>query len=325
MISIIGIIIPILTALLLWFFTDINENNELMLLLLIIIVTFVSITLIVYIQFKLIEPLLDSNSSFKEYIKIKDKTLLPNKLDNNIEQMLKRLRDSIELVETLHQDRRDIHHIVSTELREKITGIINYCQIITNNSSNYDSLEVKDKITSISKDLISLIDSVEGILNLDEIKITKSLIESIELRSFMNSIKEDFADEIHKKKLSVELVGDIKLIKGKEALLKQVFSSLIGNAIKYSNSGGNILIDSEKVDDQVVIKIKDNGIGFNPENKELLFDQFTNVRKRGTDGEKTTGVDLFITRKILDKHSGSIEAKSDGEGKGAEFIVKLPI
>jgi len=65
--------------------------------------------------------------------------------------------------------------------------------------------------------LLALIDSVDGILNLDEIKIAKSIIHKIELDSLLRTIKEDYADEIHRKKLSIELVGDIKLIKGKEA------------------------------------------------------------------------------------------------------------
>ena len=84
------------------------------------------------------------------------------------------------------------------------------------------------------------------------------------------------------------------------------------------------LLEPPPEDDSVIVKIKDNGIGFKPENKDAIFNQFTNVRNRGTLGESTTGIDLFIAKKIIDKHSGSIEANSEGEGKGAEFIVKLP-
>ena len=59
-------------------------------------------------------------------------------------------------------------------------------------------------------------------------------------------------------------------------------------------------------------------------NKDLIFDSFTKVRSRGATGESSTGLELYLSRKIIDKHSGTIEAESLGEGKGAAFTVSLP-
>lgn len=74
----------------------------------------------------------------------------------------------------------------------------------------------------------------------------------------------------------------------------------------------------------VILKCIDNGVGFSTEKKDLIFDRFTIARSKGTIGKRSTGLGIYLSKKIIDKHLGTIKATSLGEGKGVEFTVCLP-
>ncbi len=107
-----------------------------------------------------------------------------------------------------------------------------------------------------------------------------------------------------------------------------VLSNLINNAIKYTPSNGKIQIKSAITDDYILISIEDNGIGVTSEEKKRLFTQFGKIERYGqgldiiSDG---SGLGLFITKKIIELHGGTIRVKSKGRNKGSTFYFTLPI
>lgn len=323
-ITLLGILIPIITAIGIWKLVGINESNASIVIAVITVVTFGSIVLTLFIQRNLIEPLLLTETSLDDFIVNKRMSNLPTNLDDDIGRLMRKVQYSVKSIDDLHKERKDILGIISIDLRNKITAVSNYSEMITEADTDGKKQNLKSKIASASNAQLELIESVSGLLEMEEVFVTKSMKQEIELESMFNSIKEQFADEIHRKQLSIELLGDIKLVKGKEALLKQAFTNLISNAIKYSNVGGEIVVNSSRMGTNTLVKVIDKGVGFTTENKDLIFDRFTKVRSRGTTGESTTGLGLYLSRKIIDKHSGTIEANSLGDGKGAEFTVSLP-
>lgn len=323
-ITFIGILIPVLTAFGIWKFFEINERNEIILIVTLLIVTICSVGLTLFIQRNLIEPLLLTETSLDDFIVYKKISNLPIDLDDDIGRLMRKVQYSVKSIDELHKEKKDILNIISLDMRNKITAVFKYSEMITQADTDEKKQNLKSKITAASQEQIELIDSVKGMLEMEEVFVTKSMKQEVELESLFNSIKEQFADEIHRKKLSIEMIGEIKLISGKEALLKQAFTNLISNAIKYSNVGGEIVVDTSRLGKNTLVKVIDKGVGFTTENKDLIFDRFTKVRRRGTTGESTTGLGLYLSRKIIDKHSGTIVAESLGEGRGAEFTVSLP-
>jgi len=74
----------------------------------------------------------------------------------------------------------------------------------------------------------------------------------------------------------------------------------------------------------LLLTIKDEGIGFDPKNKDRIFERFTRASKQGTRGESTTGLGLSLARKIIEKHGGQLQANSEGIGCGATFTIIIP-
>jgi PAS domain S-box-containing protein len=106
--------------------------------------------------------------------------------------------------------------------------------------------------------------------------------------------------------------------------LSQVFSNLIGNAIKYTAPGGHIDIIGETRGNEIVVSVKDDGIGISAELLPRVFELFAQGERAFDRGEGGLGLGLSLVRGLLELHGGHVEAHSDGPGKGSEFVVHLP-
>jgi PAS domain S-box-containing protein len=106
--------------------------------------------------------------------------------------------------------------------------------------------------------------------------------------------------------------------------LAQVFSNLLSNAAKYSDEGGSVSCMVRRDGDEVLVTIRDRGIGIAPEDLPHLFEMFMQAEPALQRAHGGLGIGLALARRLLALHGGSIEAFSEGLGKGSEFIVRLP-
>jgi signal transduction histidine kinase len=112
-------------------------------------------------------------------------------------------------------------------------------------------------------------------------------------------------------------------IKGDKERLQQVFENVIGNAIKQTHPRHRVIaVNLTVLPKEIQIVVSDNGAGIEPEYLEKIFEQFTSINiEYSVTG---TGLGLFISRRILEAHHGSIVARSPGVCKGSSFIITLP-
>ncbi len=109
--------------------------------------------------------------------------------------------------------------------------------------------------------------------------------------------------------------------------IHDVLSNLLTNAIKYTPPMGKIEIKTDLKEDSVVVSISDNGIGFTEEEKTKIFQQFGKIERYGQGldlGIDGTGLGLYISKRIVESHSGKIWMESDGKNKGSTFYFTLP-
>ncbi|HNN80756.1 MAG TPA: ATP-binding protein, partial [Leptospiraceae bacterium] len=104
----------------------------------------------------------------------------------------------------------------------------------------------------------------------------------------------------------------------------RVIENLLSNAIKFSNTKSEIRIIVKKESDKAKIIIQDFGIGIPFSIQKNLFQKFSNARRRGTEGEMSVGLGMYIVYEIVTLHRGKITFTSE-EGKGTTFIIELPI
>jgi two-component system sensor histidine kinase/response regulator len=194
--------------------------------------------------------------------------------------------------------------------------------------------ELEEKLTEEQKgkmerikiridELLKLINSWLRVISVDINKLKESFTKISVTEPISNAL-ESVASLAARK--NIEIVSSIsdKLppIAGDGLSLSEVFVNIIGNSIKYSPDGTRVSLDAEVHGDQLVVSIRDGGIGISQDDLPHIFDGFY----RGKSGQAMTGhgIGLAVARQIVDAHNGSISVKSE-LGKGTTFIVSLPI
>src|SRR5581483_12071014 len=123
----------------------------------------------------------------------------------------------------------------------------------------------------------------------------------------------------------VPALDAVGTVRGDFARLQQVVCNLLSNAIKFTPAGGQIEVALLRRDDAAEISVTDSGQGIKAEFLPLVFDRFRQEDGSISRRHGGLGLGLAIVRHLVELHAGSVEAQSAGEGKGAKFIVRLPI
>ena len=126
-------------------------------------------------------------------------------------------------------------------------------------------------------------------------------------------------------RLVLSLPGEPIVLEADASRLEQAVTNLLNNAAKYTDPGGEITVSVEGRPEEAVVRIRDTGIGIAPEMLPHVFDMFTQAERTLDRAEGGMGVGLTLSRRLVELHGGRIEARSEGLGKGAEFIVRLPV
>jgi signal transduction histidine kinase len=125
-------------------------------------------------------------------------------------------------------------------------------------------------------------------------------------------------------KLDVHFEGAGIVADGDEERLAQVIANLLTNAAKYTDPGGHISVRARRKRAEVIVEVRDDGVGIAPDLLPHVFELFTQSRQAADHGGGGLGIGLAIVRSIVQLHGGSVEAASDGPGKGSVFTVRLP-
>jgi signal transduction histidine kinase len=160
---------------------------------------------------------------------------------------------------------------------------------------------------------------IEGRLRLDLqqvslINVVRQAIESLELAARAKALRlESTFDPIE------------EAISGDPGRLRQIAWNLLSNAIKFTPSGGTVRVLLQRVSSGIELTVSDTGVGIEANFLPHVFERFSQQDSSTGRADGGLGLGLAISKQLVELHGGSIRAKSDGEGKGATFIVTLPV
>ena len=181
----------------------------------------------------------------------------------------------------------------------------------------------------IARQLTSLTRLVDDLLDVS--RITRGKInltrEAVELEGLVARAVETVHPLLNERRheLTLELPEPGATIFGDPTRLTQAIANVLGNAAKYTDNGGKISLAVLKSESEVEIRIRDNGIGIRPEMLPHVFELFTQLDRNDGRTQGGLGIGLALVRQLVQMHGGSVAALSDGPGKGAEFVIRLPI
>jgi signal transduction histidine kinase len=232
-----------------------------------------------------------------------------------------------EKLEELNRLKSEFLSFASHQVKSPMTNIKGFIDLILDGIYGEINDKIREILTKVKNNINEEIDLVDNLLDLRKIEEGRMEYDfaKFDLLELIKEICDFYKIRALDKGLGLncKINNESIFVNGDREKLKQVFENLVDNAIKYTNSGF-IEIDYEKSDSNVVIKVKDTGIGIKPDLLKNLFGQFIrdpSVKKT----IKGTGLGLFIAKEIIKAHKGKIWAESEGEGKGSTFYVELPI
>jgi PAS domain S-box-containing protein len=186
----------------------------------------------------------------------------------------------------------------------------------------------KDLVEMMQRQLSAMVRLVDDLLEISRMTRGKLDLQMarVELADVLRTAVETSKPliETGAHSFTVELPGEPLVIEGDPVRLAQVFSNLLNNAAKYTDSGGQIQLSARRDDDRVEVSVHDNGHGISADLLPRVFDMFTQGAPRGC-GRGGLGIGLTLVRILVGMHGGSVEANSPGAGGGSTFRVRLPL
>ena len=174
--------------------------------------------------------------------------------------------------------------------------------------------------------LVRLIDDL-----LDVSRVTRGKLElrqqRVALTTIITNAIQTAQPLIHAKghELTLTQARERLYVHGDPTRLSQVVANLLNNAAKYTPQGGKISLSTERIGDEVAIRVKDNGVGIASDMLPRIFDMFVQADNSLNCSQGGLGIGLTLVKSLVEMHGGTVEATSDGLGNGSEFTVRLPI
>ena len=222
--------------------------------------------------------------------------------------------------------------MLAHELRNPLAPLRNGVELLTVAGATGEEREHAQQV------LVRQIENMSRLIDdlLDVSRITKGKIElrrqPVALDAVIAAAVSMIRPSITKRGqvLSVNLPAEPVYLLADATRLEQVFGNLLGNACKYGGDGCHIDVRAERLSShsatpEVVVSVRDDGIGIAPELLPRVFDLFVQATRSLDRAHGGLGIGLTLVQRLVELHGGIVEARSDGHGKGSEFMVRLPI
>ncbi|HEY0743530.1 MAG TPA: ATP-binding protein [Chryseosolibacter sp.] len=248
-----------------------------------------------------------------------------------IRSVEEKLRQLIDELNVKNSELESFNYVASHDLKEPLRNIRTLIDLIRIRKNE----DVSPYLTKIDRAAERMSHLIESILRLSEVSNSEVAFTRVDLNKIVELCKVDLETRIKETNAEIK-VEALPVVSGNETQLNQVFSNLLSNSLKFSNTKPKVEITCKKIsgvtvkaqfsvadtsNDYWCISITDNGIGFDSQFRHRIFEPFQ--RLHGKADYAGTGIGLSIVKKIIDKHKGFIDASSQ-LGRGAAFTVWLP-
>jgi PAS domain S-box-containing protein len=216
--------------------------------------------------------------------------------------------------------------IVSHDLRSPLALIVGYCDIIEMDvppeSPVHEYLDIVRKATERMTGLL------DGLLRVEAIrKSAQELVENIDFRVLVEMVMDDGRTMASQKDLKLAMdvhLHDVPQITAQPMLLREAMTNLVSNAIKYTRSGGQILVQAYYESDKIHFVVEDNGIGIAADEVSRVFDPLYRAKRKDGERIEGKGLGLSLVKSIIERHHGEVWVESE-EDKGSRFGFWLPL
>jgi PAS domain S-box-containing protein len=260
-----------------------------------------------------VTPLLDEDGNLQGFAKI-------------LRDITERKRMEEELAEA-NQRKDEFLAMLAHELRNPLAPIQNVLQIFKQETADKPNLQVASGMVERALGRITRI--VDDLLDVS--RITKGKIELRKERMTLQRAVEQAIESVQpliesrRHQLSVSMPPEEVWLEVDPVRMDQILTNLLTNAAKYTEPGGKIWINAERLGNDCVLTVKDSGIGISPEMLPRIFELFVQVDHSIDRAQGGLGIGLTLVKRLVEMHGGAVEAHSGGIGEGSEIVVHMRV
>jgi len=216
---------------------------------------------------------------------------------------------------------------VAHDLKNPLSGMLGLSELLIESEGNMPAEELLEYAKMLKSNSENMFQLVTNLLDVNAIELGKF---QLELRPFdilfrVQLLIENYRERAHKKNIQIQLINRensyMALVDGNTVY--QVLDNLLSNAIKYSPLGKTVMVYLHQLADEIHCAIQDEGAGLSNYDQQRLFGKFTRLTTQPTAGEHSTGLGLFIVKKLVEAMRGRVWCESE-LGKGTTFWVAFP-
>ncbi|OVE64786.1 sensor histidine kinase [Clostridium diolis] len=245
-------------------------------------------------------------------------------LESNIEENKKLISKATELNKMMTEFFSNISH----ELKTPLNVLLGAVQILSLSGNDKNKLESGKYLKTMKQNCYRLVRLVNNLIDISKFDsgYFKMNLQNYNVVSVIEDITLSVADYANNK--GIDLIFDTDVEEKDMAIdldkIERIMLNLLSNAIKFTDKGGQILVNMYDKKDNIVISVKDNGVGMPKDKLNMIFERFGQIDKTLARNSQGSGIGLSLVKSIVDMHNGDIKAFSEF-GKGSEFVVKLPV
>ncbi len=212
--------------------------------------------------------------------------------------------------------------MVAHDLKNPLSSIKAMSRLLEYNIQNEGDKELLDYTQRACDHAMAIVGDLIESGNLEN---TPHKFERTALGSLIRSCISLFYKEYESKSISLtnNLTSKECFIMADRTKLKRAICNLLSNALKFTPAGGNVLVTGIIETNSYLLSIEDNGIGIPEDMIAVVFDKFTSAKRKGTSGETSTGLGMYITRQLIEMHKGKLWVESQVD-KGTTITIRFP-
>jgi CheY-like chemotaxis protein/nitrogen-specific signal transduction histidine kinase len=241
------------------------------------------------------------------------------------EDLLRRELHARQLAEEASRAKDTFLATISHELRTPLNAMLGWMRMLA--TGRFDDVQARRAMAIVERNAQAQAQLLAQLLDISRMATGKLdvALQPIALDRVIDGAVEALQHVAVSKGVTirVQLIRDLATIQGDPDRLQQVMLNVLANAIKFTPAHGTIDVELASEPDVMQITVRDNGQGIAPEFLPHIFDQYQQS-ERGETPTSGLGLGLAIARHVIELHGGTIEARSDGHGHGATFVVRLP-
>lgn len=324
-VAFIGIHIPLIGILFfVLFFEHTISTASILIFSLIMTLLATAVTLLVLKQ--LIKPISIASKSLDDYRNNRKLSILPTEYTDEAGLLMCNIQESIYESESFINEKQDLIYMLSHDLKNFAGNPQGLAKLILSENPSESIKHLADLICESTNLQFRYIENFIKLLKeQDQVVKTNQEIRIISFENIIPFINEQVEQRLLDKNIILNLSLETTEAKLRidEGLLVQVLVNLISNAIKFSYFDSEVKVRIYRENSNVVITVADKGIGFDKNQMEELFKKFTKMSRLGTANESSTGIGLYLCKKIIEKNKGRLSAVSEGKNRGAEFKIEF--